>query len=116
MIKRSLTALFYLNLFAFSSFFYGCGGGAEDPGAVEKEASVKGTIGVSVLTLGNPFFSVIAENVRIEAAKHGYDVIVVDGDRDVPKHANQIDDFFFFFLSAIILNHCDRFFIGTAVN
>lgn len=115
MIKRSLTALFYLNLFAFSSFFYGCGGGAEDPGAVEKEASVKGTIGVSVLTLGNPFFSVIAENVRIEAAKHGYDVIVVDGDRDVQKQANQIDDFLTKGVSAIILNPCDRISIGTAV-
>jgi len=89
MIKRSLTALFSLNLFALSSFFYGCGGGAEDPGAVEKEATEKGTIGMSVLTLGNPFFSVIAENVRSEAAKYGYDVIVVDGDRDVQKQANQ---------------------------
>ena len=115
MIKRSLTALFYLNLFAFSSFFYGCGGGSEDPGAVEKEASVKGTIGVSVLTLGNPFFSVIAENVRSEAAKHGYDVIVVDGDRDVQKQANQIDDFLTKGVSAIILNPCDRISIGTAV-
>ena len=39
----------------------------------------RGTIGISVLTLGNPFFKVIADNVTSEAAKHGYEVIVVDG-------------------------------------
>ena len=75
----------------------------------------KGMIGVSVLTLGNPFFSVIAENITSEAAKHGYEVIVVDGDRDVQKQANQIDDFLTKGVSAIILNPCDRISIGAAV-
>lgn len=75
----------------------------------------RGTIGISVLTLGNPFFKVIADNVTSEAAKHGYEVIVVDGNRDVQKQANQIDDFLIQNVAAIILNPCDRVSIGTAV-
>jgi ribose transport system substrate-binding protein len=79
------------------------------------ESESKGTIGVSVLTLGNPFFNVIAEGVKEEAAKHGYDVVVVDGDRDVQKQANQIDDFLTKGVAAIILNPCDRQSIGPAI-
>ena len=75
----------------------------------------KGIIGLSVLTLGNPFFSVIAKNVKNEASKHGFDVIIVDGDRDVQKQANQIDDFITKGVSAIILNPCDRHSIGPAI-
>ena len=68
-----------------------------------------------MLTLGNPFFNVIAEGVKEEAAKHGYDVVVVDGDRDVQKQANQIDDFLTKGVVAIILNPCDRQSIGPAI-
>ena len=75
----------------------------------------KGTIGVSVLTLGNPFFSVIADNVTREAAKYGYEVIVVDGNRNVQKQANQIDDFLTKGVAAIILNPCDRISTGAAI-
>ena len=67
-----------------------CGGDGQNVNS-QGESESKGTIGVSVLTLGNPFFNVIAEGVKEEAAKHGYDVVVVDGDRDVQKQANQID-------------------------
>jgi ribose transport system substrate-binding protein len=82
---------------------------------VDQESESKGTIGVSVLTLGNPFFNVIAEGVREEAAKHGYEVVLVDGDRDVQKQANQIDDFLTKGVAAIILNPCDRQSIGPAI-
>ena len=40
---------------------------------------------------------------------------MVDGDRDVRKQANQIDDFLTKGVSAIILNPCDRISIGTAI-
>ena len=33
----------------------------------------RGTIGLSVLTLTNPFFTVIADSLSLEAKKHGYD-------------------------------------------
>ena len=91
-----------------------CGGDGQKVNS-QGESESKGTIGVSVLTLGNPFFNVIAEGVKEEAAKHGYDVVVVDGDRDVQKQANQIDDFLTKGVAAIILNPCDRQSIGPAI-
>ena len=96
--------------------FMGCGeGGTADISEGNQGDESKGTIGISVLTLGNPFFNVIAEGVKEEAAKHGYDVVVVDGDRDVQKQANQIDDFLTKGVAAIILNPCDRQSIGPAI-
>ena len=50
-------------------------------------AKVKGTIGVSLLTLDNPFFKVIGDNITAEGKKRGYEVIVVSGDKDVAKQA-----------------------------
>ena len=91
-----------------------CGGDGQKVNS-QGESESKGTIGVSVLTLGNPFFNVIADGVKEEAAKHGYDVVVVDGDRDVQKQANQIDDFLTKGVAAIILNPCDRQSIGPAI-
>ena len=95
--------------------FVGCGEPTPSNQKDEGNNASKGIIGVSVLTLGNPFFSVIAENVKSEAAKHGYDVLLVDGDRNVQKQANQIDDFLTKGVSAIILNPCDRISIGAAI-
>ncbi|MFL2913743.1 MAG: substrate-binding domain-containing protein [Opitutales bacterium] len=96
--------------------FMGCGeSGTVDTSEGNQGDESKGTIGISVLTLGNPFFNVIAEGVKEEAAKHGYDVVVVDGDRDVQKQANQIDDFLTKGVAAIILNPCDRQSIGPAI-
>lgn len=96
--------------------FSGCGeSGKVDTSEGNQGDESKGTIGISVLTLGNPFFNVIAEGVKEEAAKHGYDVVVVDGDRDVQKQANQIDDFLTKGVAAIILNPCDRQSIGPAI-
>ena len=96
--------------------FMGCGeSGTVDTSEGNQGDESKGTIGISVLTLGNPFFNVIAEGVKEAAAKHGYDVVVVDGDRDVQKQANQIDDFLTKGVAAIILNPCDRQSIGPAI-
>ena len=103
--------IFIISLLALG--IMGCGEAGNS--SVDQEGESKGTIGVSVLTLGNPFFNVIAEGVKEEAAKHGYDVVVVDGDRDVQKQANQIDDFLTKGVVAIILNPCDRQSIGPAI-
>ena len=115
MIKRKKSQPFKFNLLVFALFLFGCGDSGEVTEKAKLESTTKGTIGVSVLTLGNPFFSVIADNVTSEAAKYGYEVVVVDGDRDVRKQANQIDDFLTKGVSAIILNPCDRISIGTAI-
>ena len=81
---------------------------ADEPGS-------KGTIGVSLLTLTNPFFKVIADNITSVAAKQGYSVIVVSGDFDVAKQQNQIKDFIVKKVSAIVLSPCDSKSIGPAI-
>mgnify|MGYP003343620811 CR=1 FL=1 len=113
-MKPRLYLFTFLLSFVCSLFFTSCGGEAEST-SEENKTSSKGTIGVSVLTLGNPFFSVIADSISTEAAKYGYDVIVVDGNRNVQKQANQIDDFLTKGVSAIVLNPCDRISTGAAI-
>lgn len=80
--------------------------GATAPGT-QPNAAVKRTIGVSLLTLDNPFFKVIGDNIAAEGKKHGYEVIVVSGDKDVAKQGNQIKDFIVKKVSAIVLSPCD---------
>lgn len=75
----------------------------------------KGTIGFSALTLTNPFFKVIADHMKIEAEKHGYDVIVVSAERDVKTQADQLNEFIVKGVSAIVLNPCDSQSIGPAI-
>jgi ribose transport system substrate-binding protein len=75
----------------------------------------KGTIGFSALTLTNPFFKVIADNMRSEAEKHGYEVIVVSAERDVKQQADQLNEFIVKGVSAIVLNPCDSQSIGPAI-
>jgi ribose transport system substrate-binding protein len=67
----------------------------------------KGTIGVSLLTLDNPFFKVIGDSIAAEGKKRGYEAIVVSGDKDVAKQSNQIKDFIVKKVSAIVLSPCD---------
>jgi ribose transport system substrate-binding protein len=71
------------------------------------EAKAKGTIGVSLLTLDNPFFKVIGDNITAEGKTRGYEAIVVSGDKDVAKQSNQIKDFIVKKVSAIVLSPCD---------
>jgi ribose transport system substrate-binding protein len=75
----------------------------------------KGTIGFSALTLTNPFFKVIADNMKAEAAKHGYELIVVSAERDVKIQADQVNEFIVKGVSAIVLNPCDSQSIGPAI-
>jgi ribose transport system substrate-binding protein len=78
-------------------------------------AANKGTIGLSVLTLTNPFFKVIADTMTDEAAQHGYDVIRTSGEFDVAKQQNQVKDFIVRKVSAIVLCPCDSTAIGPAI-
>ncbi len=75
----------------------------------------KGKIGLSVLTLTNPFFKVIADTLTAEAKEHGYEVIVVSGEFDVAKQQNQVKDFIVQKVVAIVLTPCDSKSIGTAI-
>ncbi|MHB1425983.1 MAG: substrate-binding domain-containing protein [Gemmataceae bacterium] len=81
----------------------------------ESAASARPVIGLSVLTLTNPFFQDIAENLREEAAKHGYEVIVVSGEFDAARQQNQVKDFIVRKAAAIVLCPCDSKAVGSAI-
>ncbi len=71
------------------------------------EVKSRRLIGVSLLTLDNPFFKVIGDTISAEGGKLGYQTVVVSGDRDVAKQGNQIKDFIVKKVSAIVLSPCD---------
>lgn len=85
------------------------------PGCLAPHDSAKWTIGLSVLTLTNPFFKEIADTMAEEAAKHGYRVLVVSGDGDVAKQDKQLRDFLIKKVDAICLSPCDSKSIGPAI-
>lgn len=97
----------------------GCGGGEEAASTngttTENSPPAKRQIGYSALEMTNPFFKTIADTMTEEAAKHGYELLVVAGNRDSKKQADQIDDFIVKNVSAIILNPCDTKSIGPAI-
>ena len=87
-----------------------CAGCVED-----KAAQSRPVIGLSVLTLTNPFFQEIADNLQGEAAKLGYDVVVVSGEFDAARQQNQVKDFIVQKVAAIVLCPCDSKAVGPAI-
>jgi ribose transport system substrate-binding protein len=79
------------------------------------EQAAKRPIGISVLTLNNPFFKIIADNITADLKKEGYSTIVVAGELDVAKQQSQIEDFIARGCSAIVLCPCDSKAIGPAI-
>lgn len=113
---RATTILFAVGTALFSA----CGPGPASPessDAPQSSAAAKsrGTIGLSVLTLTNPFFKEIADNMTREAAKHGYDVLVVSGEFDAARQQNQVKDFIVKRVAALVLTPCDSKAIGPAI-
>lgn len=101
-LRLPFSVLLALVAFVFSSWVQGA----------EKSA---GTIGLSVLTLNNPFFKEIADSLTKEAALQGYQVVAVSGDFDVARQQNQVKDFIVRKVSAIVLCPCDSKAIGPAI-
>ena len=75
------------------------------PAAVN--APKRGLIGASLLTLQNPFFKVIGDQLTLEAAKSGYETLVVSADNDVARQSNQVKDFIVKKCAAIVLSPAD---------
>ena len=75
----------------------------------------KGTVGVSVLTMTNPFFRVIGDNLTAELKKAGYEAVVVAGEFDVAKQQQQVRDFLVSKCAAIVLCPCDSEGIGSVI-
>jgi len=70
-------------------------------------SSPRGTIGVSLLALDNPFFKVIGDTIAAEGKKQGFETVVVSADKDVARQGNQIKDFIVAKAAAIVLSPCD---------
>lgn len=84
---------------ALSVWLAGCG--------PNEEASSRGTIAVSLLTLENPFFKIIGDHLAAEAEARGFDTIIVSADKDIAKQSNQVKDFLVKKVDAIVLSPCD---------
>jgi ribose transport system substrate-binding protein len=84
-------------------------------GCTSEPEAPRRTIGLSVLTLTNPFFKEIADTMTEEAARHGYDVVVVSGEFDVARQDKQVKDFLVNRVDAIVLCPCDSRAIAPAI-
>lgn len=93
----------------------GCQSSTTTDSQLAKDNPSRGVIGFSVLTLENPFFSIIANTLTEEAAKHGYQVVVNDAQRNPGTQAKHIDNYIAQKMTAIVINPTDRVTIGTAV-
>lgn len=106
---------------ALAAVAVGCGRPAAEPAAGKAAAgggaapAAKGTIGVSLLTLDNPFFKLIGDTITAEASARGWETQVVSGDKDVAKQGNQVKDFIVRRVSAIVLSPCDSKAIGPVI-
>ena len=78
-------------------------------------AANKGTVGVSLLTLTNPFFRVIGDHLTAELKKAGYETVVVSGEFDVARQQQQVRDFVVAKHSAIVLCPCNSKAIGPVI-
>ena len=74
-----------------------------------------GTIGVSVLTMTNPFFKQIVDTITEEAKKNGMDVVAVSGEFDASRQYGQVKEFVVKKVSAIVLTPCDSKAVGAAI-
>ncbi len=105
-----------LGIAALTLTFVGCSSNTDTPeNSGTSSTEKKGVIAYSPLTLSNPFFKVIGDNIKAEAEKHGYETLMVDPDMDVKKQSDQMDDFISQGVTAIILVPCDRLSIGPSV-
>ena len=112
-IKQTLVIIVSWTLLAGCSSEQTPSAGSSD--TQQSQSASSKTIGVSVLTMTNPFFQVIADSITEEAAKHGYDVVVQSGEFDVTRQQNQVSDYIVSKVNAIVLCPCDARAIGPAI-
>jgi ribose transport system substrate-binding protein len=82
----------------------GCGRPSRGPAAA---GGSRGTIGVSLLALDNPFFKVIGDTIAAEGKKQGFDTMLTSADKDVARQGHQVKDFIVRKVAAIVLSPCD---------
>ena len=91
--------------------------GAKPTGSVAESPAneFKGKIGVTCMDLTNPFFKLIGDVMEAEAAKQGYEVVVLSGEMDPAKQNSQLADFAAQGYNAIFLNPVDSKSAGEGV-
>lgn len=87
----------------------------ETTAAAVVQVDTKGKIGVTCMDLTNPFFKLIGNVMEAEAAKHGYEVVVLSGESDPAKQNSQLSDFVAQGYDAIFLNPVDSRTAGEGV-
>src|SRR5262245_52310385 len=97
----------------FSVLLIGCNRPAAPP--TTPKSAKKGVVGVSVLTLTNPFFKVIGDTITAELGKESYEVIVLSGDENINQQQNQVKDFLVRKVKAIVLCPTDSKAIGSVI-
>jgi ribose transport system substrate-binding protein len=102
-----MPSIFKLWIGIFIAILVGCTGTSNEP--------PKKMIGVSLLTLENPFFQVIGEYITDEAAKHGFEARILSADEKVEKQSDQVMDFIVSGASAIVLSPCRPDAIGPII-
>ena len=90
-------------------------GTASSSDSASTTTAKKGTIGVSLLTMTNPFFKEMADAMQDEAAKNGYEVVATAGEMDAARQREQVNDFIVKKVNAIVLAPCDSRAVGTAI-
>lgn len=116
-MKRALSVLSAV-LLTVSVLLGGCGTSSRPELADEGITAAEepdAVIGVSVLTMTNPFFVDLADAMKEEGAKHNFKVVVTDGDNKVAVQKNQINEFIVKQVDAIVLCPCDSRAIGTSI-
>jgi ribose transport system substrate-binding protein len=101
----------FLLMILIAAFIAACGKQDE----AGKPPSDKPVIGVSLLTMANPFFIEMGDMIKEEANKHGYEVMITAGEFDPAKQQNQISDFIVKKVAAILLCPTDSKAIGTSI-
>jgi len=86
-----------------------------EPGTPATPTEKRGTIGYSAMDMGNPFFLIIAKNLKREAEAAGFDLIVEDAGTDVKAQAEHLDAFIAKRVAAIVLNPCDSSSAGPSI-
>jgi len=83
--------------------------------ASRDRAPDKPVIGVSLLTLTNPFFRDLGNAIKQAAERQGYRVVLTAGDFDIGKQKNQVADFIVQDVAAIVITPIDSKSIGTSI-
>jgi len=84
--------------------------------SISSFAASKGTIGIAGWGQNNPFFVLLHDSAKKVFEDAGYEVIISDGQTQVDKQTNDIDNFIAIGVKAILLTPVDSFALASAVN